>query len=67
MTMTGEEEVEGLNGTGRDKSEGDENELEEEKAGKAKVMRRLSQVAIPRQKVFHFLRIFLNHIPCFSS
>ena len=30
--MTGEEEVEGLNGTGRDKSEGDENELEEEKA-----------------------------------
>ena len=46
MTMTGEEEVEGLNGTGRDKSEGDENELEEEKAGK--VMRRLSQVAIPR-------------------
>ena len=48
MTMTGEEEVEGLNGTGRDKSEGDENELEEEKAGKAKVMSRLSQVAIPR-------------------
>ena len=48
MTTTGEEEEEeGLNGTGREKSEGDENELEEEKVGEQpRLMRRLSQVAI---------------------
>ena len=48
MTTTGEEEEEeGLKGTGRDKSEGDENELEEEKVGEQpRLIRRLSQVAI---------------------
>ena len=47
MTTTGEEDE--LKGTGREKSEGDEKELGEEKEGEQpRVMRRLSQVAIPR-------------------
>ena len=48
MTTTGEEE-EGLNGTGREKSEGEEKEFEEEKEGKQATLtrRRLNQVSIP--------------------
>ena len=59
MTTTGEEEEEeeeGLKGTGRDKSEGDENELEEEKLGRQpRLIRRMSQVPIsPLSLTLHF-------------
>ena len=57
MTTTGdEEEEEGLNGTGREKSEGEEKEFEEEKEGKQATLtrRRLNQVSIPNLVFLHF-------------